>query len=99
MEVCLTTDHPNAGPFIRYPRIISWLMSNQRRMEMIENGEVHKWVQKRTTLPTLEREYDFNDIAIITRAAILMKLTHPDNMQKSKKVSLLLITQLKMVKS
>ncbi len=44
-------------------------MSNQRRMEMIENGEVHKWVQKRTTLPTLEREYDFNDIAIITRAA------------------------------
>ena len=68
-QVCLTTDHPNAGPFIRYPRIISWLMSNQRRMEMIENGEVHKWVQKRTTLPTLEREYDFNDIAIITRAA------------------------------
>ena len=38
-------------------------------MEMIENGEVHKWVQKRTTLPTLDREYDFNDIAIITRAA------------------------------
>ena len=68
-QVCLTTDHPNAGPFIRYPRIISWLMSNQRRMEMIENGEVHKWVQKRTTLPTLDREYDFNDIAIITRAA------------------------------
>ena len=38
-------------------------------IEMIENGEVHKWVQKRTTLPTLEREYDFNDIAIITSAA------------------------------
>ncbi len=38
-------------------------------IEMIENGEVHKWVQKRTTLPTLDREYDFNDIAIITRAA------------------------------
>ena len=38
-------------------------------IEMIENGEVHKWVQKRTALPTLDREYDFNDIAIITRAA------------------------------
>ncbi|PWB85112.1 formyltransferase/hydrolase complex Fhc subunit A [Methanobrevibacter woesei] len=68
-KVCLTTDHPNAGPFIRYPRIMSWLMSNQRRMEMIENGEVHKWVQKRTTLATLDREYDFYDIATISRAA------------------------------
>ena len=68
-KVCLTTDHPNAGPFIRYPRIISWLMSNQRRMEMIENREVHKWAEKRTTLATLDREYDFYDIATISRAA------------------------------
>ena len=68
-KVCLTTDHPNAGPFTRYPRIISWLMSNQRRTEMIENREVHKWVEKRTTLPTLDREYDFYDIAVISRAA------------------------------
>jgi len=68
-KVCLTTDHPNAGPFIRYPRIISWLMSNTKRMEMIETGEVHKWVNSRTTLPTLEREFDFNDIAVISRAA------------------------------
>ena len=68
-QVCLTTDHPNAGPFTRYPRIISWLMSNQRRMEMMENGEVHKWAQRRTTLPTLYREYDFYEIATITRAA------------------------------
>lgn len=67
-KVCLTTDHPNAGPFTRYPRIISWLMSNQRRTEMIENREVHKWVEKRTTLPTLDREYDFYDIAVISRA-------------------------------
>lgn len=68
-QVCLTTDHPNAGPFMRYPRIISWLMSNKKRMEMIESDEIHKWVDKRTTLPTLDREYDFNEIAIITRAA------------------------------
>ncbi len=68
-KVCLTTDHPNAGPFTRYPRIISWLMSNTRRMEMIENREVHKWAEKRTTLATLDREYDFYDIATISRAA------------------------------
>ena len=68
-QVCLTTDHPNAGPFTRYPRIISWLMSNQRRMEMIENREVHKWAEKRTTLATLDREYDFYEIATISRAA------------------------------
>ena len=64
-KICLTTDHPNAGPFMRYPRIISWLMSNEKRADMCDN-EVHKWVY---TLPTLDREYDFNDIAIITRAA------------------------------
>ncbi|HML04910.1 MAG TPA: amidohydrolase family protein, partial [Methanobacterium sp.] len=68
-QVCLTTDSPNAGPFIRYPRIISWLMSNERRQEMIENKEVHAWAERRTSLATLEREYDFNDIAIISRAA------------------------------
>jgi formylmethanofuran dehydrogenase subunit A len=67
-RVCLTTDHPNAGPFTRYPRIISWLMSNEKRQDMCDN-EVHKWVHKRTLLPTLEREYDFYDIATITRAA------------------------------
>ena len=42
-------------------------MSNQRRMDMMEN-ELHKWAQNRTTLATLDREYDFNDIAIISRA-------------------------------
>lgn len=68
-QVALTTDSPNAGPFIRYPRIISWLMSNERRMEMIENKEVHKWVGRRTALATLDRDYDFNEIAIITRSA------------------------------
>ena len=68
-QVCLTTDHPNAGPFIRYPRIISWLMSSDRRTEMIENKEVHPWAERRTSLATLDREYDFNEIATITRAA------------------------------
>lgn len=68
-QVCLTTDHPNAGPFIRYPRIISWLMSNKRRQEMMDNGEVRVWSYKRTGLGTFDREYDFNEIATITRAS------------------------------
>ncbi|MEL7670401.1 formylmethanofuran dehydrogenase subunit A [Methanobacterium sp.] len=67
-QVCLTTDHPNAGPFIRYPRIISWLMSSERRNEMMDNKEVHPWSHRRTALATIDREYDFNEIAIITRA-------------------------------
>ena len=44
-------------------------MSSDRRTEMIENKEVHKWVSKRTALPTLDRVYDWNDIATITRSA------------------------------
>ena len=68
-KVVLTTDSPNAGPFLRYPRIISWLMSSDRRTEMIENKEVHKWATKRTSLGTLDRVYDWNDIATVTRSA------------------------------
>ena len=37
-------------------------------LHRLENREVHKWVEKRTTLPTLDREYDFYDIAVISRA-------------------------------
>lgn len=68
-QVALTTDSPNAGPFIRYPRVISWLMSNERRQEMMENKEVRPWSYKRTSLGGIERVFDFYDIATITRAA------------------------------
>ena len=67
MKVLLSTDHPNGGPFFRYPRLISWLMSREAREEMISN--VHKAVNKRAILPTLDREYDFNEITTITRVA------------------------------
>ncbi|MDP6613083.1 MAG: formylmethanofuran dehydrogenase subunit A, partial [Candidatus Hydrothermarchaeota archaeon] len=65
-QVLLTTDHPNGGPFIRYPRIIAWLMSNKYREKTI--SEVNKAVNKRSVLPTIDREYDFNEVAILTRA-------------------------------
>jgi formylmethanofuran dehydrogenase subunit A len=67
-QVALTTDSPNAGPFIRYPRVMSWLMSYQRRTEMMDNKEVHAWAGRKSALGTLDREYDFYDIATITRA-------------------------------
>jgi formylmethanofuran dehydrogenase subunit A len=66
-KVCLTTDSPNAGPFTRYPRVISWLMSNKAREDMIEN-KVHKWAQKKSSIATLDREYSFYEIAQISRA-------------------------------
>lgn len=64
-KVALTTDHPNAGPFIGYPLLISMLMSKKRRDESAE--EMHKAIYDKTTLPTIDREYDLNEIAIITR--------------------------------
>ncbi len=66
-KICLTTDSPNAGPFTRYPRVMSWLMSNKYREDMIEN-QVHKWAQKKTSIATLDREYSFYEIAQISRA-------------------------------
>jgi len=65
-KICLTTDSPNAGPFTRYPRVMSWLMSNKYREDMIEN-QVHKWAQKKTSVATLDREYSFYEIAQISR--------------------------------
>lgn len=66
-KVMLTTDHPNGGPFFRYPRLIAWLMSRRYREETL--SQVHSAVHKRALLPSIEREYSLNEIAIITRAA------------------------------
>lgn len=65
-RVFLSTDHPNGGPFIFYPWIIKLLMEKEFRAEMLKR--VHKRVLKDTILPTLDREYTLQEIAIITRA-------------------------------
>ncbi|OED30294.1 formylmethanofuran dehydrogenase subunit A [Methanosphaera sp. WGK6] len=67
-KFALTTDSPNGAPFIRYPRIISWIMSNEKLNDMLDN-EVHNWATRRTSLGSYDREYSWNDIAIITRAS------------------------------
>jgi len=63
----LSTDHPNGGPFLKYPLLISWLMSKKQRETWLEM--VHKYAIERSTLSEIEREYTLNEIAITTRAA------------------------------
>ena len=66
-QVYMTTDHPNGGPFTYYPRVISWLMSRMARTKTML--EMNKAVMRRTNLSNLYREYDFQEVATVTRAA------------------------------
>jgi formylmethanofuran dehydrogenase subunit A len=65
-QVLLTTDHPNAGPFLAYPQIIRLLMDASYRRSWIE--KLHLRVKQYTDLADLGREYSLEEIAIITRA-------------------------------
>ena len=66
-KVYMTTDHPNGGPFMFYPKVISWLMSRKARTDAML--EINRSVMKKTGLAGIYREYDFNEIATTTRAA------------------------------
>ncbi len=66
-KVILTTDHPNGSSFVNYPEVVSLLMSKVKRQEELSN--IHELASKRTTLPGIEKEMDWCDIAIMTRAA------------------------------
>ncbi|RXE55334.1 protein fwdA [Methanoculleus taiwanensis] len=63
----LTTDNPNGAPFVRYPEIIALLMSKRYREE--ELATVHPDTEHRVPLPAIDRELDWHDIAVMTRAA------------------------------
>ncbi len=66
-RVIISTDHPNAGPFIEYPRIFAWLMSRKFREETMKN--VNQRALKKTALPAIDSEWSLYDIIISTRAA------------------------------
>ena len=66
-RLCLTTDHPNAGPFFCYPQIIKLLMDKNYRQEVIQS--LNSTAVKGSVLSHLDREYSLYEIAIITRAA------------------------------
>ncbi|UCH03115.1 MAG: formylmethanofuran dehydrogenase subunit A [Candidatus Bathyarchaeota archaeon] len=65
-KVFLTTDHPNAAPFITYPRIIAWLMSKNAREKTMK--KMNRLAVRKSLLPSIEREYSFYEIAIASRA-------------------------------
>ena len=65
-RIYLTTDHPNAGPFTAYPKIITWLMSQKAREKMVKR--ISRRARKKSLLPSIDREYNFFDIATVTRA-------------------------------
>jgi formylmethanofuran dehydrogenase subunit A len=65
-RVILSTDHPNGGSFMNYPKLIRLLMDSSFRKE--EMGRVNQKAIAKTALNDLDREYTLNEIAIITRA-------------------------------
>jgi formylmethanofuran dehydrogenase subunit A len=68
MRTFITTDHPNAGPFTRYPRLFKWLMSQEARQEQLD---AFKWSQKvidATNLAELDREITLYELSQMTRA-------------------------------
>ncbi len=65
-QVLLTTDHPNAGPFVAYPQIIRLLMDADFRQAWLE--KLHPRARHYTNLAEINREYTLDEIAIITRA-------------------------------
>lgn len=71
-KVFLTTDHPNAGPFLGYPEVIRLLMDKNFREEQFE--KIPKKAKEGALLPELKREYSLNEIAIITRAGPALRL-------------------------
>lgn len=71
-KIYLTTDHPNGGPFTSYPRVISWLVSNQARQKLID--KINRTARARLNLPAIDREYSLYEIATITRAATAKSL-------------------------
>jgi len=71
-QISLSTDHPNAGSFMDYPKIIAWLMDRKYRGR--ELGRCHKSAREKTTLESLDRELSLGEIAVLTRAGPAKRL-------------------------
>lgn len=75
-KIGLSTDHPNGGSFLSYPKLIALLMDRGHRADTLAN--LPAAARERTCLGELSREYSLNEIAIVTRAAParMLGLTH-----------------------
>jgi len=65
-KIFMTTDHPNAGPFTSYPRIMAWLISKKAREATLK--KINPRARSRSLLTSMDRELGFYEIAIMTRA-------------------------------
>jgi formylmethanofuran dehydrogenase subunit A len=66
-RLVLSTDHPNGGSFLSYPRLIRLLMDREFRNEQLRRAN-KRAIQRTVLLDDLDREYTLGEIAIITRA-------------------------------
>ena len=66
-RVVMSTDHPNGGSFLAYPRIIKLLMDRNYRRDLLKT--CHPQVRRRSILADLDREYSLSEICIITRSS------------------------------
>ncbi|WP_274628887.1 formylmethanofuran dehydrogenase subunit A [Arvimicrobium flavum] len=66
-RVFFTTDHPNGAPFTVYPQLFELLMSREARSEAMST--LPRAALALSTLASIDREYTFEEIAIMTRAA------------------------------
>lgn len=66
-RIVLSTDHPNGGSFLSYPRLIRLLMDRAFRDEQIQRVNP-KAIEGTALADGLDREYSLYEIAIITRA-------------------------------
>ncbi len=75
-RVVMSTDHPNGGSFLAYPKIVRLLMDRTYRADVLRS--VHPKVREQSVLRDLDREYSLEEICIITRAgpARLLGLDH-----------------------
>ena len=75
-QIALSTDHPNGGSFLAYPKLMALLMDRSLRADAL--AALPEKVRTRTPLKDLLREYTLSEIAIITRAAPakMLGLTH-----------------------
>jgi len=76
-RVVLSTDHPNGGSFLSYPKLIQLLMDRGARDQMLKQVNP-KLLAGSTLADGLAREYTLNEIAVVTRAgpARLLGLPH-----------------------
>ena len=66
-KIALSTDHPNGGSFLAYPKLIALLMDRNLRAEGL--AKLPESVRSRVKLGELTREYTLEEIAIITRSS------------------------------